>query len=63
MEGHTIERDPYLTVTAMDADGARRFVEHDMGHGSVVRVEVQGQADPKRTRFGARIYRVWTVAR
>jgi hypothetical protein len=51
------ERDPYLTVVAMNRQAAREFV----GTLPVLRVEYVGQADPARYRFGARVYHVYTV--
>lgn len=49
-----IEHLPYLEVVAMDADRARAF-----GMPTAWKVELVGQADPDRYKFGARVYRLF----
>lgn len=48
---------PYLTVTAMSAEGARAFIG-----GEFFKVQCVGQSTHPRDRFGARTYRLFRTA-
>jgi hypothetical protein len=48
---------PFIEVVAMCKSDAAEWVAPEPCHG----IEYLRQADPKRNRFGARVYRVWTT--
>lgn len=52
-----IEHDPFLLVTAMNADAAKRFAMPN-----AFKVVCCGQAKGDRVRFGARVYKLFATA-
>lgn len=57
VDGTEFEREYFISVVAMSAQGAREFI-----CPTAFRVTCVGQADPTRYRFGARRYRVFVTA-
>lgn len=51
------EATPFLRVVALSAEDAKEWAFPKACYA----VDYIKQADPKRHRFGARVYRVWTM--
>lgn len=53
------ERMPYLTVSSMSAESARKFATELTGHAVWFKVVCAGQSKNPRQRFGARVYKLF----